>query len=178
MPSPAETVQLLSPDGTRVKGAGADEYGSFVDELDDDTLQAFYRRMAVTRAFDIEAANLQRQGQLALWVPSLGQEGAQVGSAFATRPQDHIFPAYREHVDRPASAASTRSTSSGCGAGNTTAAGIPPTHGNFHLYTLVHRLAGAARHGLRDGRRSSTATPARAIRRPTRPSSSTSATAR
>ncbi len=54
--------------------------------------------MVVVRRFDIEAGNLQRQGQLALWIPSLGQEGAQVGSGYAARAQDHIFPAYREHA--------------------------------------------------------------------------------
>ena len=54
--------------------------------------------MVVIRALRHEAANLQRQGQLALWLPSFGQEAAQVGSARAARPQDHIFPSYREHV--------------------------------------------------------------------------------
>jgi pyruvate dehydrogenase E1 component alpha subunit len=50
------------------------------------------------RAFDNEATALQRQGQMALWPPSLGQEAAQVGSGRAARPQDRIFPSYREHV--------------------------------------------------------------------------------
>ena len=54
--------------------------------------------MFVIRAFDQQATNLQRQGQLALWPPSFGQEAAQVGSARAARPQDHLFPSYREHV--------------------------------------------------------------------------------
>jgi pyruvate dehydrogenase E1 component alpha subunit len=46
----------------------------------------------------VQATNLQRQGQLALWPPSFGQEAAQVGSARAARAQDHVFPSYREHV--------------------------------------------------------------------------------
>ena len=50
------------------------------------------------RAFDVQATNLQRQGQLALWPPSFGQEAAQVGSARAARTQDHLFPSYREHA--------------------------------------------------------------------------------
>jgi pyruvate dehydrogenase E1 component alpha subunit len=40
---------------------------------------------------------LQRQGELALWAPLLGQEAAQVGSAHALRPDDFVFPSYREH---------------------------------------------------------------------------------
>jgi pyruvate dehydrogenase E1 component alpha subunit len=40
---------------------------------------------------------LQRQGELALWAPLLGQEAAQVGSARALKPDDFVFPSYREH---------------------------------------------------------------------------------
>ena len=57
-----------------------------------------YRAMVVARRFDQEANNLQRQGELGLWLSCLGQEAAQVGSAAALRPSDHIFPAYREHA--------------------------------------------------------------------------------
>ncbi|MBD4381223.1 pyruvate dehydrogenase (acetyl-transferring) E1 component subunit alpha, partial [Xanthomonas citri pv. citri] len=34
---------------------------------------------------------------LALWPPLLGQEAAQVGSAVALRPDDFVFPSYREN---------------------------------------------------------------------------------
>jgi pyruvate dehydrogenase E1 component alpha subunit len=40
--------------------------------------------------------NLQRQGQLALYPPALGQEAAQVGAAAALRDDDWVFPQYRE----------------------------------------------------------------------------------
>ena len=92
------TVQLLSPQGTLVENDATAEYLPWISKLDDARLQDFYRQMVVIRRFDIEAGNLQRQGQLALWIPSLGQEGAQVGSGYAAKAQDHIFPAYREHV--------------------------------------------------------------------------------
>ena len=136
MPTTAETVQLLSPEGTLVADSGADEYQPYIDELSDTTLQEFHRNMVVTRAFDVEAANLQRQGQLGLWVPSLGQEAAQVGSAFASRPQDTIFPAYREHaiarirgVDPIAIIKLFR--------GLTHGGWNPAETNNFHIYTLV-----------------------------------------
>ncbi len=136
MPTTAETVQLLSPEGTLVADAGAEEYQPYIDELTDTQLQEFHRSMVVTRAFDVEAANLQRQGQLALWVPSLGQEAAQVGSAFASRPQDSIFPAYREHavarirgVDPIAIIKLYR--------GLTHGGWNPAETNNFHIYTLV-----------------------------------------
>jgi 2-oxoisovalerate dehydrogenase E1 component subunit alpha len=136
MPTTAETVQLLSPEGTLVADAGAEEYQHYIDELSDETLRKFHRNMVVTRAFDVEAANLQRQGQLGLWVPSLGQEAAQVGSAFASRPQDTIFPAYREHaiarirgVDPIAIIRLFR--------GLTHGGWNPAETNNFHIYTLV-----------------------------------------
>ena len=97
MPYTEATLQLLSIDGTLVDSDRTAQYRAIVDDLSDEQLGNFYREMVVTRRFDIESGNLQRQGQLALWIPSLGQEAAQVGSAFATRDQDTIFPSYREH---------------------------------------------------------------------------------
>jgi len=40
--------------------------------------------------------NLQRQGRIGFYGPASGQEAATVGSAFAMRPGDWIFPALRE----------------------------------------------------------------------------------
>lgn len=91
-------VRVLAADGTLAPTAAAEPYLDIIDALSEAELEGFYRDMFVIRAFDQQATNLQRQGQLALWPPSLGQEAAQVGSARAARPQDHIFPSYREHV--------------------------------------------------------------------------------
>ncbi|MBN9605608.1 MAG: thiamine pyrophosphate-dependent dehydrogenase E1 component subunit alpha [Actinomycetales bacterium] len=130
------TVQLLSPEGDLVRSELSEPYLPLVEALDDQTLQDFHRQMVVIRRFDIEAGNLQRQGQLALWIPSLGQEAIQVGSAYAARPQDHIFPAYREHavgrirgLDVMKIIAMLRGLSHG--------GWDPAETGNFHLFTLV-----------------------------------------
>ncbi|MHC2185641.1 2-oxoisovalerate dehydrogenase E1 component alpha subunit [Rathayibacter agropyri] len=132
------TVQFLSADGRFSPTPAAEQYTSFLDGVDEAQHRSFYREMAVVRQFDIEAANLQRQGQLGLWVPSHGQEAAQVGSAFAMRPQDHVFPSYREHVvgkirgiDLLGVLALLRGTTHGGWDPS------DPTNGNFHLYTLV-----------------------------------------
>nr|BFF09646.1 thiamine pyrophosphate-dependent enzyme [Microbacterium flavescens] len=92
------TVRFLDADGTFAPSPATEPYRALVDGLADADLEGFYRDMAVIRAFDVQATNLQRQGQLALWPPSFGQEAAQVGSARAARTQDHLFPSYREHV--------------------------------------------------------------------------------
>lgn len=135
MPYTEATLQLLSTDGTLIESDRTAEYRALVDRLTDDHLRLFYREMATTRRFDVEAGNLQRQGQLALWIPSLGQEAAQVGSAFATRPQDTIFPSYREHaiarirgIDPIQIIALLRGVTNG---------GWDPKDSKFRLYTLV-----------------------------------------
>ena len=130
------TIQLLSAEGTIVENDATAPYLPLALKLSDDQLKEMHRQMVVIRRFDTEAANLQRQGQLALWIPSLGQEAAQVGSATATRPQDHIFPAYREHViarmrgvDPIKIIELLRGLSHG--------GWDPKEFNNFHLYTLV-----------------------------------------
>ena len=94
----APTVQLLTPEGDLRPTPEAEGYLPVVEALADTELEQFYRDMVLSRRLDVMGANMQRQGQLALWVPSHGQEAAQVGSIRAARPQDHIFPSYREHI--------------------------------------------------------------------------------
>ncbi len=87
---PDEPVRLLEPDGTL-----HDDPEHPLD-LDDGELRELYRLMVVTRKVDREAINLQRQGQLGVYASCLGQEAAQVGSAYALDTADWIFPSYRE----------------------------------------------------------------------------------
>jgi 2-oxoisovalerate dehydrogenase E1 component alpha subunit len=131
-------VQVLTPDGQFRPSPAADEYLPYVERLGDDVLRLFYRDMVVSRRFDTEATNLQRQGQLALWPPSQGQEAAQVGSAHAAKTQDHLFPSYREHivgmirgVDGLDIIRVMR------GVTNSGWSPDDPTNGNVHPYTLV-----------------------------------------
>ncbi|MDQ1581365.1 MAG: 2-oxoisovalerate dehydrogenase component alpha subunit [Microbacteriaceae bacterium] len=142
-PRPAPTVQLLTADGRFQPSDSAGEYLPYLDRLSEDDYLRFYRDMFVMRTFDVEAANLQRQGQLALWVPSHGQEAAQVGSAYATRPQDHVFPSYREHVVGMIRGLDLNNILRML-RGVTLGGWDPTTNGNFHLYSLV--LASQALH--------------------------------
>jgi len=91
-------VRMLGVDGSFAPTAAAEEFVPYFEKLTEADWKKFYRDMVVIRRFDAEAINLQRQGQLALWVPSHGQEGAQVGSAYGAAMHDHVFPAYREHA--------------------------------------------------------------------------------
>ena len=131
-------VQVLDASGRFAPSASAARYLPLIEKISDAELEQFYRDMVSIRAIDTQATNLQRQGQLALWPPSRGQEAAQVGSGRAARAQDTIFPSYREHavtrirgVDPVDIIKLMRGVSHG---------GWDPTdpkNGNTRLYTLV-----------------------------------------
>ncbi|MFB1427584.1 pyruvate dehydrogenase (acetyl-transferring) E1 component subunit alpha [Micrococcus endophyticus] len=93
-PAEAPMLQVLDAEGRR---HAQPELDPWIEDVDADALAALYRQMAVVRRLDIEATHLQRQGELALWPPLLGQEAAQVGSAVALREDDFVFPSYREN---------------------------------------------------------------------------------
>ena len=78
---------------------------------------------------------LQRQGELGLWLMSLGQEAAQAGSIRAIRQTDYVFPTYREHVAalcRGITPAELLAQWRG-----TTHAGWDPSRYRFHICSVV-----------------------------------------
>jgi 2-oxoisovalerate dehydrogenase E1 component alpha subunit len=127
-----EMVQLLGPDGVLAEDP---VYSPYVQGLDAEALRGLYRDMFLVRRFDQEATALQRQGQLVMWVPLTGQEGAQIGCGRALQPQDYVFPTYREHgvaLTRGLDLSQLLSRFRGISHG-----GWDPRDSNFHLYTLV-----------------------------------------
>jgi 2-oxoisovalerate dehydrogenase E1 component alpha subunit len=134
--SGSQTVSVLDEHGAIRPSAAAEPYADLALAVPLEERIGFLRDMVTTRAFDVGAANLQRQGQLALWVPSYGQEAAQVGSARAARSQDTIFPAYREHavgLIRGLDPIEIIRLYRGAVHG----AWDPTANGNFHQYCLV-----------------------------------------
>ena len=64
--------------------------------LDPETLLEMYRRLLLSRALDLRAWSLSRQGKAHFVITSRGHEAAEVGSAFALeRGRDWILPYYR-----------------------------------------------------------------------------------
>ncbi len=88
-------MQIISPTGERVANA---QYDPWIADLTTGQLVAMYEDLVVVRRIDVEATALQRQGELGLWPPLLGQEAAQVGSARALRDDDFGFLSYRENA--------------------------------------------------------------------------------
>lgn len=65
-------------------------------ELPPDSLRTLYRTMVLARQLDLRMLSLQRQGRIGTFPPIIGQEAAQVGSAFALAPTDWMVPSFRE----------------------------------------------------------------------------------
>lgn len=128
-------VQLLSPEGEYGVPSQYAEYGKYIEQLKEEDFLKFYRDMARMRRFDNEATALQRQGQLGLWIPAIGQEAAQIGSGYGVGHNDHIFPSYREHgvaithgIDLMSILKMLRGVNHG---------GWNPDETRFHLYAIV-----------------------------------------
>ncbi|WP_416904574.1 pyruvate dehydrogenase (acetyl-transferring) E1 component subunit alpha [Micromonospora echinospora] len=84
----AEPVRMLDPSGTPLP--------TTLTEPDLDQLREMHRRMVVGRRFDAQSTALTKQGKLAVYPSSRGQEACQVGAVLALREDDWVFPTYRE----------------------------------------------------------------------------------
>lgn len=69
---------------------------ALMPDIPESDLRALYRTMVLTRAFDARMFTLQRQGRLGFYLACTGEEAATVGSAYALKPEDWVFPCYRE----------------------------------------------------------------------------------
>ncbi|MCZ6603207.1 MAG: pyruvate dehydrogenase (acetyl-transferring) E1 component subunit alpha [Planctomycetota bacterium] len=83
-----EVLQVIGTDGSASKQAS--------QGLDKKALQRIYRMMVLVRTMDERGLKLQRQGRIHFYVPSWGQEAAQVGAVEALQPEDWLFPSYRD----------------------------------------------------------------------------------
>ncbi len=77
--------------------APAADHGAYESPPVELLLEA-YRRMVVGRRFDAQATALTKQGRLAVYPSSHGQEACQIGGVLALRDTDWMFPTYRESM--------------------------------------------------------------------------------
>jgi 2-oxoisovalerate dehydrogenase E1 component alpha subunit len=61
-------------------------------------LRELHRQMVIGRRLDTQATALTRQGRLAVYPSSRGQDACQIGAVLALREQDWLFPTYRDTV--------------------------------------------------------------------------------
>jgi 2-oxoisovalerate dehydrogenase E1 component alpha subunit len=127
-PDADEPFRMLELDGSYT-AAGRER------DFDPGDLQSLFRDMYLGRRFDQQAQTLQRQGELGLWLMSLGQEAAQVGSMRGIRDTDVVFPSYREHVAAMCRGLGPEQLLSQWR--GTTHAGWKTDDFRFHFYSLV-----------------------------------------
>ncbi len=86
-PLASEMVRVLDDEGRAV--------GPWNRHLDPEDLQVGLRHMVLTRRFDDRMQRIQRQGRISFYVKSTGEEAVSVAGAMALRPDDMLFPSYR-----------------------------------------------------------------------------------
>jgi pyruvate dehydrogenase E1 component alpha subunit len=88
----AAPLQLIDQDGKPGESRGGLAFPA------PEVLRELHRRMVLGRRFDTQASVLAKQGRLAVYPSSRGQDACQVGAALALRDQDWLFPTYRDSV--------------------------------------------------------------------------------
>lgn len=91
----AEAVTLIDPDGTALQNAN---YKSSYELPDVPTLIDGLERLSVARRINEQAGALVRQGRLAVYPSSRGQEACQVAVNMVLGSEDWLFPTYRDTV--------------------------------------------------------------------------------
>jgi pyruvate dehydrogenase E1 component alpha subunit len=81
-------LQILDPEGHLDR--------DLEPQLPPDTLRMLYHFMVLARQLDRRMLSLQRQGRMGTFAPLMGQEAAQVGSAFALEATDWLVPSFRD----------------------------------------------------------------------------------
>ncbi|MDY6761947.1 MAG: pyruvate dehydrogenase (acetyl-transferring) E1 component subunit alpha [Candidatus Nanohaloarchaea archaeon] len=93
---PRETVAEFEVEKVQVLDADGNADDELLPDLSDDDLVKMYRTMKRSRRLDEKAISLQRRGEIGTYAPAIGQEAAQVGSAYALQEEDWMVPSFRE----------------------------------------------------------------------------------
>ncbi len=92
-------IQILAEDGTMLpeEKRGSSPGHQYPVPPDEELLEA-YRRLVVGRRVNDQNSALVRQGRLAVYPSSHGQDACQVAAALCLASQDWMFPTYRDAV--------------------------------------------------------------------------------
>ncbi|MFG3130746.1 pyruvate dehydrogenase (acetyl-transferring) E1 component subunit alpha [Streptomyces tendae] len=66
------------------------------DRADTELLRTLYARLVRGRRYNAQATALTKQGRLAVYPSSTGQEACEIGAALALEERDWLFPSYRD----------------------------------------------------------------------------------
>jgi len=90
--APRHDPAPLLPDAEPVRVLGTPALADMAPEL----LRELYTRLVAGRRYNQQATTLTKQGRLAVYPSSTGQEACQVAAATALRTGDWMFPSYRD----------------------------------------------------------------------------------
>ncbi|MBN8705459.1 MAG: pyruvate dehydrogenase (acetyl-transferring) E1 component subunit alpha [Bacteroidetes bacterium] len=82
--------QILDENGELLKGAS-------VPDMPKEDIVELFKTILKVRVIDSRMFKMQRQGRIAFYMATQGEEATHVGTAYALKPQDWMFPQYREH---------------------------------------------------------------------------------
>jgi pyruvate dehydrogenase E1 component alpha subunit len=82
----------LLPDASPVRVLGTPA----LDKYDPAVLRELYRRLVVGRRYNQQATVLTKQGRLAVYPSSTGQEACEIAAALVLEEHDWLFPSYRD----------------------------------------------------------------------------------
>ncbi|MFP4004784.1 MAG: thiamine pyrophosphate-dependent enzyme [Alphaproteobacteria bacterium] len=81
-------IRVLDEDGRAV--------GPWKPDIKPDKLREGLKTMMLTRAYDDRMLKMQRQGKMSFYMKSLGEEAVAVAAGMALKPDDMLFPSYRQ----------------------------------------------------------------------------------
>jgi len=91
----ARDIESLSLELVRVLDDQHKALGAWDPHLEPQDLQVGLRHMLLTRIFDERMQRNQRQGRISFYMRSFGEEAVSIAAAMALRPDDMLFPSYR-----------------------------------------------------------------------------------
>lgn len=99
----ARDIEDLATQLVRVLDDDHRDVGPWNPHLASQDLQVGLRHMVLTRVLDDRMQRMQRQGRISFYMRSFGEEAISVAQAMALRPDDMLFPSYRNqglHIAR------------------------------------------------------------------------------
>ncbi len=93
---PRTVIETFSVTRLDILDAEGNVDEALLPPLSSDDMVRMYELLVLSRTFDDRALSLQREGRIGTYPSILGQEAAQVGSAFALEQGDWVLPSFRE----------------------------------------------------------------------------------
>jgi len=92
---PARKIENLAHELVRVLDDEGKAQGEWTPDLAPEQLLEALRLMLLVRQYDDRMQRMQRQGKISFYMQSLGEEAISIGQGMALKPDDMLFPGYR-----------------------------------------------------------------------------------